>query len=274
MDQVIPKSNELGQAARLLRALGAGGAELFELLRDPAPDLIRSALKNPQLGEEHLLLLLKRPGLPEGVIRLIFRAPPVAGSRRLKIALAGHPGTPAPLLATLLAQLHLFELVTVTQLSGASPDHKAAAQQAILKRLPETELGAKITLARRGSAAVLEALLCEGEPRLAAAVLANPGLREPGILAFLKSPKASAETISAVARHPRWGARPGLRLALLRNRKTPPIWFTLFLPSLATRELKGLLCSKGLDPWQLEAVREVLGKRGAAGVNIRLTISS
>ena len=252
-----------GQAARLRLALSAGAAELSGLLQDPDPDLIRSALKNPHLGEEHLLALLKRQNLPERLIRAVHRVPLVSGSRRLKIALAGHPGTPAPLLAELLAQLHLFELVAVLQLSGGSPDHKVAAQQAILKRLPETELGAKISLARRGSAAVLEALLCEGEPRLVAAVLANPALRESGILAFLRSPAASAETISAVARHPRWGTRASLRLALLRNRKTPPVWFTLFLPSLATGEVKGLLSLKGLSARQLEAVQGELESRQA-----------
>jgi hypothetical protein len=261
--------DDLGEAARL--ALSAGGGELSGVLQDPDPGLVRSVLRNQHLGEEQLLALLKRQKLPEGAIRQICRLPLVAGSRRLKIALAGHPGTPAPLLAALLAQLYLFELVTVMQLPGATPEHKAAAQQAILKRLPGTELGCKITLARRGSAAVLKALLGEGEPRLVAAVLANPGLQESGVLAFLKSPVATAETISAVARHTRWGARPGLRLAMLRNRKTPPVWFTLLLPSLGTGAVEGLLGSTGLTVRQLEVVQGELKKRGAAPA-IRATL--
>ena len=239
----------------------ARGDELSGLLRDADPDLIRSALKNPQLGETHLLTLLKRPNLPDGVIRSIYRVPRLAGSRRLKIALAGHPATPAPLLAEILAQLHLLELVSVMRLPGGAPDHKAAAQQAILKRLPETELGIKITLARQCSAPVLEALLGEGEPRLAAAALANPGLLETNLLAFLRSPAATDETISALLRHPRWGVRPSIRLAALRNRNTPPIWFVLFLPALGSAELRGLLGSKGIAPRQLEVIREELEKR-------------
>lgn len=187
----------------------------------------------------------------------------VDGSRRVKIALAGHPGTPVSLLATLLGQLHLFELVSVVQLAGASADQKLAAQRAILKRLPGTELGNKIALARRGCGAVLEALLVEGEPRTVAAVLANPGLKESGLVAYLNTPAATAETISAVARHPRWGGRPSLRLAMLRNRKTPPIWFTLFLPSLATREIKALPGSQRLGARQLEAVQGELERRVA-----------
>jgi len=231
------------------------------MLRDSDPELIRSTLKNPHLSEAHLLTLLKRQSLPEGLIRNIYRVPQLVGSRRLKIALAGHPATPAPVLAEILAQLHLFELAEVLRLPGASPDHKAAAQQAILKRLPDTELGTKISLARRGSAVVLEALLADGTPRLVAAVLANPGISEANLLAFFRSPTATAETISAVARHPRWGVRPKLRLAALRNRKTPAVWFTLYLPTLGSAEVKALLGSKGLAPRQLEAVQEELAKR-------------
>ena len=253
---------DAARAGRLLLALSAQGDELSALLRNADPELIRSALKNPQLSEAHLLALLKRQKLPEGVLRAIHRAPQ-AGSRRIKIALAAHPATPAPLLTQLLAQLHLMELATLLRFPGASPDHKAAAQQAMLKRLPETELGTRVALARRGSAAVLEALLADGEPRLVDAVLANPELSESNLLAFLRSEAATAETISALARHPRWGLHPKLRLAALRNRKTPPVWFTLFLPFLGSAEVSRLLACKGLAPRQLEAVREELEKRNA-----------
>lgn len=248
----------------MLLALRAQGEELSVLLRDADPDLIRGVLKNPNLGEAQLLALLRRRNLPEGVLRAIYRVPRLAGNRRLKVALAGHPATPAPLLAELLAQLHLFELVALLRLRGASPDQKFAAQQAILKRLPDAELGTKITLARQATAPVLEALLAEGEPRLVDALLANPGLSESSLLAFLRSQAATAETISAIARHPRWGVRPKLRLAALKNRSTPAIWFTLFLPSLGSAQVKGLLDSRGLSPRQLEAVREELGKREPA----------
>lgn len=259
---------DAARAGKLLLALTAEGDELSGMLCDADPELIRSTLKNPHLSEAHLLALLKRQNLPEGLMRTIYRVPQLAGSRRLKVALAGHPATPAPILAEILAQLRLFELAEVLRLPGAPPDHKSAAQQAILKRLPDTELGTKISLARRGSAAVLEALLADGTPRLVAAVLANPGISEANLLAFLRSPAATAETISAVARHPRWGVRPKLRSAALRNRKTPAVWFTLFLPSLGSAEVKALLGSRGLGPRQLEAVQEELGKRGRRLVGV------
>lgn len=265
MTQVAPDTEDsqrldLAKAARLQLALSAAGARLSDLLQDPDPDLPRTALKNPHLNQEHLLELLKRRNLSEQLIGSIQRLPLAAGSRRVKIALAAHPSTPPPVLTALLPQLFLFELIAVMQFPGVSPDQKLAAERAILQRLPETELGNKIALARRASPALLEALLREGEPRLVAAVLANPRLKESGVLAFLKCPAATAETISAVARHPQWGNRPNLKTALLRNRKTPNIWFTLFLPTLRTSDLRTLQGSH-LSEEQLAEVRQELEKR-------------
>ncbi|HJV67444.1 MAG TPA: hypothetical protein VJ550_17035 [Geomonas sp.] len=255
--------NELDAAkvARLRRALTAEAEELFSILMDADHDVLKSTLKNPQLTEQHLLALLKRRNLPDPLIKALHKLPLVGRSRSLLIALAGHPDTPPAVLSAILPQLLLFELVNLTQLPGTPADLKLAAERAVLKRLPEAELGNKIALARRGSPAILEALLKTGEPRLVEAVLANPKLKESGVHAFLTAPAATAETISTVARHPRWGSRPNLRFTMLRNPKTPAVWFALFLPELPDADLRALRSSTSLTKRQLEAVREECDRR-------------
>src|SRR5690348_7575932 len=84
------RSFDLAQAERLVRVRSADAGELSVLLCNADADLIRSALSNPKLNDLHLVALLKRPNLPEGVLRAIHRTPQAAGSRRVKIALAGH----------------------------------------------------------------------------------------------------------------------------------------------------------------------------------------
>lgn len=260
--QVDTEKLDPAKAARLRAALTAGGEELIAILQDRDHDVVKALLKNPHLTEEHLLALLKRRDLSEHFMKSLQRLPAVGRSRRIKIAIAAHPSTPAHTLSSLLPQLFLFELVTLMQLPGVSEDQKLAAERAVLRRLPETELGNKITLARRGSPAILEALLKQGgSPQLLDAVLANPKLKESGVLAFLNSPAATAETISQVARHPRWGARRNLRFAMLRNRNTPRIWFTLFLPALATADLAALTGSRILSAEQMAEVRSEWEKR-------------
>jgi hypothetical protein len=144
-----------------------------------------------------------------------------------------------------------------------TPDQKFAAERAILQRMPTTELGNKMTLARRATATVVGEILKEGEVRLVEICLNSPRLREVAILQFINGAKASAETISMIARHPKWESRPNLRLAILKNRRTPAVWFTLFLPQLRTTDIRNLLLSKRLNTAQKKLVLDELKKRGA-----------
>jgi hypothetical protein len=163
----------------------------------------------------------------------------------------------------LLPHLHLFELVDLCTIPGVTPDQKFAAERAILQRLPTTELGNKMTLARRATAAVVAAMLREGDLRLVEICLNSPRLREVAILQFINSANTSAEAISMIARHPKWKSRPNLRLAILRNRKTPDVWFILFLPQMRTSEVRDLMNSRRLNPAQKKLVQDELNKRRA-----------
>lgn len=252
---------ELGK--RLYKALTATGDELFQVLLDPDMQVLRSLLKNQSLNEEHLLALLKRRDLSEDLLKAIYQLDISRHSHRLQVALVKNPGTPGPVALALLPHLRLFELVDLCMIPGVTPDQKFAAERAILQRLPTTELGNKMTVARRATATVVGAILKEGDTHLVEICLGSPRLREVAILQFINSAKASAETISMIARHPKWTLRPNLRLAILKNRRTPAIWFTLFLPQLRTPDVHNLLASRRLSPAQKHLVQDELKKRGA-----------
>ncbi|TLM65254.1 MAG: hypothetical protein FDZ69_10660 [Deltaproteobacteria bacterium] len=247
---------------RLHRALTADGEELYLVLQDAAGEVLRSALKNRHLGEDHLLALLKRRDLGEELLKAVYQLPITTESHRLQVALVRNPGTPGPVVLALLPHLHLFELVDLCYFPGVTPDQKFAAERAILQRLPTTELGNKMTVARRATATVVGEILREGDPPLVEICLASPHLREVAILQFLNGATATAETIAMVARHPRWQARPNLRLAILRNHRTPDIWFHQFLPGMRTPDIRNLLVSKRLNPAQKRLVEEELKRRG------------
>jgi hypothetical protein len=252
---------ELGR--RLHKALTATGDELFQVLLDPEFQVLRPALKNPNLNEAHILTLLKRRDLSEDLLKAIYQLEISKRSHRLQVALVKNPGTPGPVVLTLLQHLHLFELVDLCLIPGVTPDQKFAAERAILQRMPTTELGNKMTLARRTTATVVGEILKEGEIRLVEICLNSPRLREVAILQFINGAKASPETISMVARHPKWKSRPNLRLAILKNRRTPAVWFTLFLPQLRTADIRNLLVSKRLNTAQKKLVQDELKKRGS-----------
>ncbi len=225
-------------------------------------EVLLTALKNPVVDDKHLLALLKRRDLSEELLKTISKLPMVMESHELKVAVVHNPGTPDHVTLEFLPHLHLFELVDICYLAGVTPDQKVAAERAIIQRLSTTPLGYKITLARRCTSAVAEALIKEGDPRFLEACLTNPYLKEAAIFQFLNGPSATPEGISAVARHPRWKGRITLQLAILKNPKTPAIWFTLFLPRLSAAELNGVLASSRISQTQKKLVTEELKRRG------------
>ncbi|MEE4255125.1 MAG: hypothetical protein V2I50_13870 [Desulfuromusa sp.] len=250
-----------GDLKKLHAGLTASTEELFQLILDPDSSFLKTLLKNPQINEEHLLSLLKRRDLSEELINSIFNKNKQSLSHRIILALVRNPATPGTLIRILLPQLRLFELVDLCHLPGATPDQKLAAERTILQRLPTTPLGSKITLARRGTTNVVAELMKEGQPQLFEACLGSPRLREAAIYQFLRGATASAETISMVARHNRWNQRPNLRLAILKNVKTPEIWFTLWLPQLHTVILKQLSGSFRAHPTRKHLIETELKKR-------------
>ncbi len=256
-------SLETDLARRLYGALTAERDGILSALNDPSMEVIRSLLKNPRLDEPLLLQLLKRKDLTEEILTSVARMAVSGESHKVKVALVHHPATPARIVQALLPHLYLFELVTVCFLPGVTPDQKVAAERAIIQRLPGTPLGNKITLARRATSDVVAALLQEGNPHLMDACLDNPRIRESALFRFLNGPKATAETISAIARHSRWKNRPNLKMAILKNSRTPNIWFTVFLPTISLVEIKNLRASGRLAGGQKMCVEEELKRRGA-----------
>jgi len=248
-------------ARRLHRALTAAKEQLYGCLQDPAPEVLRALLKNPALQTEHLLVLLQRRDLPEDLLKAIYHLDQTGASRHLKLALVKNPATPTPVVQSLLPHLRLFELVDLCFLPGVTADQRLAAERTMLLRLEFEPLGNCITLARRGTATVVGELLNKGVPRLMEPCLNNPRLKEAAIARFLRGPKATAETISIIARHPRWQKRPNIRQSLLRHRHTPLIWFTLWLPKLPLRELRTLLLSRQSIPAQQTLIHDELKRR-------------
>ncbi|HOP41202.1 MAG TPA: hypothetical protein PLI53_09180 [Geobacteraceae bacterium] len=246
---------------RLYRALTADRDTIPLVLDDPSMEVVKALLKNPCFDEPLLQVLLKRRDLTEDILTTIHRMPLVEESHALKVALVHHRATPDHIVLTLLPHLYLFELVTICFLPGVTPDRKVAAERAIIKRLPVTPLGNKITLARRATSDVVEALLNEGKPQILEACLGNPRLRQASLFKFLNGPGATAETISAIARHPRWKSRPELKAAILKNPKTPLVWFTALLPGLPLVEVKNIFVSSRISVAQKERVAEELMRR-------------
>jgi hypothetical protein len=121
-------------------------------------------------------------------------------------------------------------------------DLKLAADDALVSRLETISMGEKLSLARRASGRVAGALLLDPELRGMKAALDNSRLTESSIVKAIMSPGAPAAFIDAVSRHAKWCLRHEVKIALLRNEKTP-----------AARVVE---LARGFPPAQLRAILE------------------
>lgn len=244
------------------RALTCDVAELHNILSSSEGEVIRAALKNVSLEPEHLHNLLQRHDLDSPLLTLICKHK-ISHTRSVVNHLLAHPHINPQQIKIVLERLHLLELLNITILPGQSADVRIAAEHHLCKRLPTAPLGNKITLARRATYPVLEALMLEGHPQVIEPCLNNPRMKEAAIYRFLHGQNVGVQSINKIARHPRWNKRPNIRHAILRNRHTPKALFSQFLPGLPSQQARQLLFSKHLNQAQKEWIRDILEQKKA-----------
>lgn len=245
----------VNQGNLLLEAVTADKDRLFAVIQTNHEEVLLAVLRNPNLDQQHLLTLLKRRGLGP-VITAIYAQKRLMESSAVKCVLVAHPDTPPHIAQTVLPLLYIFDLLKLCLIPGVSADIHLAAERKIVQQLPTQPLGNKLTLARRGTSAIVEALLREGVQNVVEICLDNPHLKEGSLHQFLASAHATAENVSLVARNSRWKSRPNIRLAILKNPRTPLTWFTTFLPGLPSSTIRDLLASPRLSLAQKELVRK------------------
>lgn len=203
----------------------------------PTPaDLLRTAA-DPALTEDLALALLKHVGLPPEFIEQLAKNVNALKSRKVKIALVGHPHTPRHVSVPLARQFYTFDLMKVALLPTVPADVKVAVDSVLISRLRTVTLGERLTLARRASGRVAAALLHDiagkdgkvgdekvvnaktvaRETRVMQVALENPRLTEALVINSVLSPAAGSALIHAVARHEKWSRRREIRAALLRT---------------------------------------------------------
>ena len=173
------------------------------------------------LSEDAALALLRRADLPADVLEQLGKNGTVLSHRKVRLALVEHPKTPRHISLPLVRQLYTFDLMQMALTPVVPADVKMAADEALCNRIETISSGGKLTLAHRASGRVAGELLLDSEPRVMQAALQNSRLTEALIVRALMRPEGSAAFVEAVSHHAQWSLRREVRLALLRNEKTP-----------------------------------------------------
>jgi hypothetical protein len=219
--------------------------------RGASPDFTDSSLT-----ADLALSVLKDRNVAGEMIEQINRNAGVMKSRKLRLAVAGHPRTPRRIALRLIRELYTFDLLQFSLLPAVASDLKRIADELLVARLASVSLGERISLARRSSARVAAALLMDGEPRVWRTALGNPRLAEAAIVKALLRANSGAPFVDAVSRHAKWCLRPEIRMALLRNAHTPLARALEFARGVPSAQLHDVLHTSRLP----EKIKAYLGK--------------
>jgi len=231
-----------------------------EAVHSASPDVLITAVSDPGLNEELALALLQRAELSAEVLARLSKNGSVITQRKVKLGLVRHRKTPRHVSIPLLRQLFTFDLMQVALTPAVPTDIKMIADEALVNRLEAIPSGERLSLAKRGSGRVAAALLLDPEPRVSQTALENSRLTESLVIKALMMRDTPRAFVEAVCHHPKWSLSHEIRVALLRNEKTPlarALDFARSLPPALVREV--------LDNSRLPADNKSLLKEIAAG---------
>jgi hypothetical protein len=188
---------------------------------DETIDPVIAPAFDPELTDDLAIALLKRPDLEREALERIRKNRGLMKSRKVRLALVEHPKTPRHVILPLLRHLFTFDLMRVALMPSIAADIKVAAEESLVNRLEKLSPGEKLSLARRASGRVAEALLHDSDARVINAALQNSRLTESAVLRELSRRTANPQLINALCVHPKWSARTEITIALVRDENTP-----------------------------------------------------
>lgn len=213
---------------------------------------------DPALTPDLALALLQRRDLFSDAVEQITRNAGVMKSRKVRIAIAAHPRAPRRIALRLIREFYTFDLMQFALQPAVAADLKRAADDLLVTRVASITLGERIALARRASGNVAAALLIDKETRVWQTALENSRLTETAIARALLRTGATRVFVEAVCHHPKWSLRPEIRIALLRNEKTPLSRALEFARRLPPAQLRDILHTSRLPEKTKNSVRKEL----------------
>ncbi|MGA7626276.1 MAG: hypothetical protein WB630_16070 [Candidatus Acidiferrales bacterium] len=246
---------------RILRAQSASTMELNSLIHESDEEILVALLENPNIAEPHIVQMLERLDLSVQILTAIAEKAKWNTSEVVRVGLARHPKTPRRLALAILRQLYVFDLVRLSLLPSAPAEIRRIAEEVLITRAPHLPAGEKLTLARRGPARVVGALLAEGHPQAVKLALANAFLTESQILKVLANPSVPERVVTAIAQHPRWSVQHNIRLALTRNAYAPAPKALEFICGFTLRDLQDLAAQPDLPAHVARYIQKELSRR-------------
>jgi len=215
-------------------------------------------LDHVEADEAHILALLRKRELATPVIEAVARHDRWNKRHVVRAAIVNHMKTPRTLALRLLSLLFWREQLRVATNIRLAMPLRVAAENRLKERLPELELGEKISMAHAAPAGLIPALAAENHERVIQSLLRNPRMREQEVVALARREKTSGPVLRAVAQSEKWIVRPTIKTAVVCHRNTPVHVALTLVGRMPQRELRTLIKSRELPPVVAMRARKIL----------------
>ncbi len=203
----------------IARAKTVSGDAAWVFVHHRDPDVILAVIENEELSIVQRIRFLERRDLNARVFNRIRSLDHWWKSQAVRVAVAKNPKTPLAIMHPLLRSLGSLHLCDVANSPYVTRDAQVIIERTLQDRLKVMPLGQRVTLARKTTPVVLQAMLKGGPHRfIVEAALGNPRLTEQVLEVVLATGEWEPRALDLVLKHPDWGARYEIRRALFRNR--------------------------------------------------------
>ncbi len=220
--------------------------ELKSLLHHSSVRVLQRILINPNLTEDHVLIISGRRNLPYEIIESIYADNRWKDSYRIKLALCKNPKTPQKISLSLIKSLKILDLADLTRNKNIPINVRTKAEAHIIEKIISLPLGIKMTLAKKASSNVLIKLIEDGMKEVVDICLESPYITEGDICKIVNMKKITSQVIRQIANHPKWSVRYNVQLALILNNNTPLSRIVDFIKTIKTYDLRDLYESPSL----------------------------
>jgi len=239
----------------------------FAHLREASPeDLLAWVEKHlEELNVPAVRQILRNPFLTKEVLELLLGQTRLTSIYEVRKGLARHPRTPQVHGLRLVPTLFWRDLMELGLEPKVSPVVRRAAERQLVQRLSGLAVGEKMAIARRAGHGVLNQLRFDSDPRVMSALLENPRITQGVLMPLVSHEAASPEILRMVAENRRWGAQYPIRLAVVRNPRTPPVVSVALIPRLKRLDLRPIAKDRRLHAAVRRRAQELLDGSGRGG---------
>lgn len=230
--------------------------ELYGILARTNRTWLMLSLSNPAITEDHVVALLRNPAITQEIVHGVYERFEWASSYKIQFAIVSCPKTPPTLGLRLLDVLFWRDLVKVIDNFRLNPRLRKAAEGRVREKMPDLTLGEKKTLARTAPRALIPTIKQERDHDVFSSLLQNPKLIEEDLVQLINHELTPGDILRIIGNDRRWSFRYTVRLALVRNPRTPlPIALAL-VSRLQKPDLKLIAASSACA----ELVRRAAGR--------------